>query len=588
MNQRALQSSLAELKDDLWEGNQTTRFFRSCLQPESDSVIDANLESFRKLKREMHLLWPETGVYLSHPLEAMVAMAMRWDLNPVFRLQVALQKGTSSRILIIRRGRLGVAWKARREIRLSVAQYKEHVDFHLTYLDQGDGTANDIYPKLQNLEDDIIDGIYATLRGEPIQHWYTVVKLGTKPSIMEKWQRSLNPEGNPYGNWDGTNWVFVEDDRTLFHVENLLGNHTAKDLDMGLSWVFIKSHLWAVTGQHHFMIPDEDPTKKELACLEYVNSRFGLLTFARHIGRRYPTQKQRDDVSGYMHLVKDRVRSFLETASWIDKRVRDEAKTKLDDMELHGLPADVFFVPSERTKLYSGFPSMSKYFTSNLMEVSSKYQKLQMDPLYQDLYDKHMVYQHYPAAYWYPLNRVEVAMVALEPPLFYFNATYAINFAGLGSMVAKEIVKSFDEQGTRVDQRGEFAQWWGASNAYEYSQKVNCILNTAAGNDSRTGHQHIALFPAIPALEATFDAYKEAVKIDHRKIKDFKIVGLTQYTDDQIFFMSYCYWMCSGTGDVDRDQCNVPLKHFDAFAEVFKCPEGSAMNPSTKCKFFLS
>ncbi|KAH9381755.1 hypothetical protein HPB48_010574 [Haemaphysalis longicornis] len=579
MNQRALRSALAEVKTDLWQSKPTGRFFQSCLQPESHGVITENVALFKKLKRELYLYWPDNATVQEHPLEVMVRMAAKWDLNPVFRLRAAWKKGTGSQMLIIRRGSLGAVWKARRELGESGTQYETHVHRHMRALEAPDWFLPS-FGLLRELESDIVDGVYATLRGEPNQQWYVLVNVGTG-NISKMWYTHVDKHETTT-KWAYEDKVLVEDKRTLAHLEKLIESYTVNDLAMGLSWVFIQSHLWLVTGKDYLMTTDQNT--KELACMEYVNSRFGLLASVQQLESRYAPTEKLDDVKGYVQLVQDQLSSLV-GSSWIDKQYREEVLAKLRDTELHALPADVFFLPSERTRLYSGFPTMDKNFTSNLIHASSHYQELQRDPLYQDLYDKHMVYQHYPAAYWYPLNRVEVAMAAFDAPLFYFDTTFAVNFAGLGTLLAKEFVKAFDVMGTKWDTKGDATQWWGAPFSPTYGERVRCNLHPTARGDTQNGRGNMTVFPLIPALEVSFAAYKKAVDFGDREGGDYRIAGLESYTDDQIFFMSFCYWMCSGTGAADRDQCNVPLKHFDAFVESFGCPEGSAMNDNEKCKF---
>ncbi|KAH9381762.1 hypothetical protein HPB48_010581 [Haemaphysalis longicornis] len=66
-------------------------------------------------------------------------------------------------------------------------------------------------------------------------------------------------------------------------------------------------------------------------------------------------------------------------------------------------------------------------------------------------------------------------------------------------------------------------------------------------------------------------------------IEDMRLSGLEDFSDEQIFFMTYCLMMCKVGGD--GRECNWPVRHVPQFATAFYCRSGSAMNPYKKCRF---
>ncbi|KAL3224572.1 hypothetical protein MRX96_049480 [Rhipicephalus microplus] len=100
----------------------------------------------------------------------------------------------------------------------------------------------------------------------------------------------------------------------------------------------------------------------------------------------------------------------------------------------------------------------------------------------------------------------------------------------------------------------------------------------------------MGVLPTIPAIEAAFFAYRAVLhELQARLgfVADLRIPGLEKYNDDQVFFMTYCYTLCSKKGDKRAElECNVPLRHSHAFTSAFRCPGGSPMSAEEKCTFF--
>ena len=73
---------------------------------------------------------------------------------------------------------------------------------------------------------------------------------------------------------------------------------------------------------------------------------------------------------------------------------------------------------------------------------------------------------HIVNAYYHPsLNEIVVPAGILQPPLFDAEADDAVNFGGIGMVIAHEITHGFDDQGRRFDADGALRDWWTAEDA---------------------------------------------------------------------------------------------------------------------------
>jgi predicted metalloendopeptidase len=68
---------------------------------------------------------------------------------------------------------------------------------------------------------------------------------------------------------------------------------------------------------------------------------------------------------------------------------------------------------------------------------------------------------HIVNAYYHP-TRNEIVFPAgiLQPPMFDAGADDAVNFGGIGTVVAHEITHGFDDQGRHFDASGALRDWW--------------------------------------------------------------------------------------------------------------------------------
>ncbi|KAL1423946.1 hypothetical protein MTO96_020739 [Rhipicephalus appendiculatus] len=354
---------------------------------------------------------------------------------------------------------------------------------------------------------------------------------------------------------------------------------------MGTAWIFIQTHLWVAAGKPELMFRDNVQEKVELACLEYVSSLFGLLPSTEYLNHTYPTNEVRGRVYSYVRSLKNEFVSTLKSTAWIDRESAEKAERKIKNTELNILPSEHFFLPLVRAGLYGKFPDINtSAFVDSWLTTAEFYQKLQNHARFYDVYQKRRTFHRQPYAYTYLRNSVDAATAALDPPLFYTGGTLAMKYGGSGVLLAKEIAKAIDPVGTTVNEYGENIVWWGKTLSAEYNHRLSCELGQAAEDRA------MGVFPWIPALEVSFSAYKEAVeqlRATGPFVQDLRVRGLEEYSDDQLFFMTYCYSLCSREGDTNSQQeCNVPLRHISHFGDAFSCPLGSPMSAYSKCTFF--
>ena len=77
---------------------------------------------------------------------------------------------------------------------------------------------------------------------------------------------------------------------------------------------------------------------------------------------------------------------------------------------------------------------------------------------------------HIVNAYYHPtLNEIVVPAGILQPPMFDAGADDAVNFGGIGTVIAHEITHGFDDQGRRFDADGHLRDWWTPEDATRFT-----------------------------------------------------------------------------------------------------------------------
>ncbi|KAL1423943.1 hypothetical protein MTO96_020736 [Rhipicephalus appendiculatus] len=559
LNQDARIDTIKEIEADLWRIGRPSRLYHKCLEVQQSDIYH-NIFWLNTFMQAVNLEWPSRhpDATKTRPLEVMINMAANYDMNFLFRLEIATNASTGN-ILIFRRRYNGITWNDRLQNPMTLVDYARLASEQLKALQLVEYV--DYEPSLlQNLEKSFTDVNSHEVRGE--QSWFVLGDLDPRTVNIEPglWLRGLNSAySNQSLSWVTNNFAVLDDPEILKRIDALFRDYTEADLLIGIAWMFIQSHIWVAIGKPELMFLDNIEEKRRLACLEFVNARFALLASSNHITHLYRTHDARLELSGFTEYLKTEFSNIMRKTIWVDREIRETAARKID-------------------RILAAFVEI-------WLNSSSVYQRLQLNQRFRDVYKKQRTFRRQAYTYTYLLNTVDAALVALEPPLYYPGGTFAMNYASAGTLIMREMVRSVDPAGTTIDDHGENIHWWGKSESAEYNSRLNCDLG------KEPGQAPISVIPAIPALEVSYSAFKAAAEHEATTaggVEDLRLQGLEAFVDKQIFFMSYCYVLCGKEDDDNqRRECNEPLRHSSFFVDVFKCPKGSPMNLPQKCSFFF-
>ncbi|XP_077539584.1 neprilysin-1-like isoform X2 [Haemaphysalis longicornis] len=568
------------------------QFYNTCRRNRSDVEIIGEVEQFKAFKQGMGLMWPE----LPQPadkdfLHILLNMTIRWNIHLLFYARAWRQLGGRGQTLFVRRGSLEPTWPEKGFARVVM----EHC-----HVLSANG-CNESVPSLREVVRNIHKAVVTTPVDTTNEMAFSLGDISRFIRGRPQWHVYLNEVYGDHSSWHANRTVVLQDVLILQNLGALLRKYSSKSdstLLMGLSWVFIYTHLWVFTGQVELRRSPERlqrPEPGELACLKLTEGLFGLAVSAKHIYQRYDAS-MRANVTDLFARIKGSVKSHFIDALWIHDAIKQAFFLKLDAMNMDTLPPAAFFSKERLRELYADFPAISTTsFVQNYIDVSDALRKKLTDEASIDVYVKSLegtshgrvagIYHHY-------YNSVSMGLGVLEPPLLHAVGTLATKFGSAGTLLAASVVRSFDKLGVQLNYRGENYTWWVPSGGYR--DRVNCDLRsgTTSVNVNNTAEKRavaisVPLRSFLIAVGIGFHAYRGSLPKkgqDDFDADDFRLLGMEQYSDDQMFFISYCLMTCAA--DSNSDMCNVPVAHSRLFSRAFRCPLGAPMNPRSKCNFF--
>jgi len=182
-----------------------------------------------------------------------------------------------------------------------------------------------------------------------------------------------------------------------------------------------------------------------------------------------------------------------------------------------------------------------------------------------------------------------------------------MNYGGIGYVIGHEITHGFDDHGRLYDKTGNLRAWWRRETGDKYTERAHCMLRQygnftvrarpgcAAGgrvDGLHTMGENIADNGGVMLAYGAYRRWSAA-----RREPEPRLPGLDEYTPGQMFWISAANVWCSVYRPETLRHCLLTGHHSPGryrvigsfqnqreFADDFRCPAGSYMNPVHKCK----
>ncbi|KAL1422876.1 hypothetical protein MTO96_021607 [Rhipicephalus appendiculatus] len=558
------------------------RYYQSCTAKRSEDLLESEIQKFAKFKRDLGLLWPEQWPEKSNstvpPLKLLVNLTVNWNINIIFNVHVVPGYKGRPRTLFIQHGVLSPSWYLYKP-----EEMKRSIEEHCKYLKAPVPTP----ALLKEIMKAYLAVVNASLSFEPDamdEEKTTLKDIDERTSSgKDKWEESMK-ETFPEFVWRPEDVVMIQHPAILDNIGHLLESMSDESLRLGIAWVFLRLTFWTIVGKPHLRFEGsaaELEVREKLTCLLHVASTFGLVVSHSHLLQRF-TDDARLHIDAVFHHVKAAYQRAFADAWWIDESVKTKLKAKVSEsLNLDCLPGREFFSTLTIAAVYKDFPNATSSFFDNFVNIAKSFRKKLSSDDFVNTFSKRLGDGHVATSYSYYYNSVYFAVGALESPLFHVDSTFSSTYGSMGTLMATSVARAFDERGIAYD-KGKVAPWWIAGRE-DYEKRVKCDLKAGGSRPASDAALASPLFWAALGLRTSYDAYRSAIKV-HKTVDIFRVKGLEEYTDDQVFFMSYCLITCAV--DSNGDACNVPVRQSSRFAVAFKCPEKAPMNLRERCPFF--
>ncbi|MFX0538923.1 M13 family metallopeptidase [Ornithinimicrobium sp. Y1847] len=195
-------------------------------------------------------------------------------------------------------------------------------------------------------------------------------------------------------------------------------------------------------------------------------------------------------------------------------------------------------------------------------------------------------------AYYHPmLNEIVFPAAILQPPFFDVEADDAVNYGGIGAVIAHEIGHGFDDQGSRYAGDGSLTDWWTAEDRERFDARSQALIeqfDTLSPRDIPGGA--VTVNGGLTVGENIGDLCGlELAHLAYTIATDGDAPELDGWTGDQRFFLGWAsVWRTLAREEEARRLLAIDphapadlrantVRNVDAFHEAFETAEGDAL-----------
>jgi len=274
-------------------------------------------------------------------------------------------------------------------------------------------------------------------------------------------------------------------------------------------------------------------------------------------------------------------RARIKQLDWMSEPTKKQALKKLAAMTLKiGYP--------DKWKDYSKLTLKRDSFILNALRISEfEFQRdLSKVGKRVDRTEWWMSPQTVNASYDPTKNDITFPAGILQPPFFNEKADDAVNYGGIGTVIAHEMTHGFDDEGGKYDAHGNLKDWWTKADAAKFKQKAKGLAEQ---------FDHYVPFPGLPVNgELTLGeniADLGGITLSFNALERTNgLVRIDGLTAEQRFFLAYAQVWRNNVRDeraklllkVDPHsppmyRVNGPLSNLPGFYAAFGISSGEAM-----------
>ena len=198
-------------------------------------------------------------------------------------------------------------------------------------------------------------------------------------------------------------------------------------------------------------------------------------------------------------------------------------------------------------------------------------------------------------------NEIVFPAGILRPPFFDREADDALNFGGIGVVIGHEYTHGFDDQGSKFDPDGNFANWWTDADRKRFEERTGCIAQQYEGyvsvKDAANGDVHLNGRLTLGENTADNGGLRVAYLALQKALAGRPQAKIDGFTLEQRFFLGFAnVWCQNVTEEAARQlaqndshspgefRVNGSVGNTPEFAQAFGCRAGQPMVRENACR----
>ena len=315
------------------------------------------------------------------------------------------------------------------------------------------------------------------------------------------------------------------------------------------------------------------------ACENALGESLGKIYVAKYFP---PEAKARMET-----LVQNLIGAYRESIGQLDWMSEDTKKMALAKLAK--------FTPKigypKKWRDYSGLTVKADDLVGNLMRSSEFEYAFEIGKLGKpiDRDEWHMTPQTVNAYYNPNMNEIVFPAAILQPPFFNMDADDAVNYGGIGAVIAHEIGHGFDDQGSKFDGDGNLKSWWTDDDRKKFEERTKALIAEYDAFEPLPG-QHVQGALTIGENIGDLGGASIAHKAYVTSLGGKPAPEIDGFTGDQRFYIGYAQIWANKMRDqallerLKTDphspgefRCNGPIVNVPEFYAAFGIKEGDKM-----------
>ena len=227
----------------------------------------------------------------------------------------------------------------------------------------------------------------------------------------------------------------------------------------------------------------QKPAAREREALNLTNSILGSSIGKRYVAKHFNDQ----DLPVMQEMVENVKKAFhlkLDEATWMGNDTKKEVRHKLDNIKVKiGYPKE--------WRDYTGLEIKSDDLIGNIQRgrIFNFQRELAKVGKPVDPEAWKMQPQTVNAYYNAQMNEIVLAAAMWQAPFYDAQVDPAINYGGIGAVIAHEISHGFDDRGSRFDAKGKGQEWWNEYDRKKFNERTKALVDQYKNYEALPGHK---------------------------------------------------------------------------------------------------